>query len=252
MRTVSLLKSDVPLIEQGRPYDLKIGIGGDGILLKMVRTWHKKDGAMLGINFGTLGFLSELTPQMALEGLEQIFKGHYETDERMLLKAYVWRKNAKGLKEKIFRPYGLNEMVFGHGGLARMTSFQVSVNRRRLSLYRGDGLIFSTPTGSTAYNMSAGGPIVYPHVDSVIVTPVAPHSLTHRPIVLPKKSRIHLKFDSRSHSISMTIDGQVHLSLEPEDEVTLLPATRSVRFLRLKQSHYFKTLRNKMGWGEKK
>jgi NAD+ kinase len=250
MRTLQLLDNEIPLMDEANPYHLKVGIGGDGILLRMIRNWHKKDRAMVGINFGTLGFLSELTPKNALEGLESIFSGEYTIDQRMILKAYVWRKNSEGRKEKIFRPYGLNEMVFGHGGLARLTNFNVKVDRRNLSKYRCDGLIFATPTGSTAYSMSAGGPIIYPRVDSILVTPVAAHSLSHRPILLPDSSRIHLDFDSRAHSISLTVDGQEHYNLEPGDEVTILRATRTAKFIRLKQSHYFKTLRNKMGWGE--
>jgi NAD+ kinase len=252
LRCNELTDSVVPVLDDTKPYHLKIAIGGDGTLLKLIRTLHKKDGYLIGINFGTLGFLSELQPDNAFSGLQQIFDGDFFIDERMLLKAFVWRKNESGKREKVFRPYGLNEIVFGHGGLARITNFNVKVNRRRLSIYRGDGLIFSTPTGSTAYSLSAGGPIIYPQVDSIVVNPVAPHSLSHRPIILPHDSLIHVKFDSRASSISMTIDGQLHFSLLPKDEVSLMRATRTAKFIRLKQSHYFKTLRNKMGWGEKK
>ncbi|MDH3324336.1 MAG: NAD(+)/NADH kinase, partial [Candidatus Peregrinibacteria bacterium] len=230
-------------------YDLKIGIGGDGTLLKMIRTLQKNDGLLLGINFGTLGFLSELNPQNAMCGIKKIIKGEFHIDQRLILKAFVWRKNSRGEKEKVFRSYGLNETVFGHGGLARLTNFHVKVDRRNLSTYRSDGIIFATPTGSTAYSLSAGGPIIYPTIESILVTPIAPHTMTHRPILLPSKKIIHLSFDGRVDSIAMTIDGQIHFSLKPTDEVTLQRATRTANFIRMKESHYFRTLRNKMGWG---
>ena len=245
----ALLTAPIPRINDEKKYDLKIGIGGDGTLLKMMRTLQKDDGLLLGINFGTLGFLSELTPETALEKLAQIFDRQFHIDERMLLKAFVWRKNSRGEPEKVFRSYGLNEIVFGHGGLARITNFNVKVDRRVLTTYRSDGLIFSTPTGSTAYALSAGGPIIYPRVFSILVTPVAPHTFSHRPILLPPTKNVQLNFLGRLHSISMTIDGQIHFSLNPSDQVTIQKATRTAKFIRLKESHYFRTIRNKLGWG---
>ncbi len=252
VRTVSLLGNSLKLVDDEKKYDLKIGIGGDGTLLKMIRTLQKKDGLLLGINFGTLGFLSELTPENAWESLEEIFAGKFFIDERMLLKSFVWRKNSHDEKEKVFRAYALNDFAFGHGGLARLTNFRVNVERRKLSVYRADGLIFATPTGSTAYSLSAGGPIVSHALDAVIITPVAPHRLSHRPIVIPADKAINISFDSRVDSISMTVDGQIHFSLKSSDEVTIQRATRRARFIRLKKNHFFRTLRNKMGWGEKK
>ncbi len=251
VRTVSLLNNDIKLVNDEQNYDLKIGIGGDGTLLKMIRTLQKKDGLFLGINFGTLGFLSELTPENAFEALTEIFAGKFFVDERMVLKSFVWRKNSHKEKEKVFRAYALNDFAFGHGGLARLTNFRVNVQRRKLSVYRADGLIFATPTGSTAYSLSAGGPIVSHDIDAVVVTPVAPHKLSHRPIVIPSERAINISFDSRVESISMTVDGQIHFSLKSTDEVTIQRATRRVKFIRLKRNHFFRTLRNKMGWGEK-
>jgi len=217
VRTVSMLHNSVPLIDDEKSYDLKIGIGGDGTLLKMMRTLQK---------------------------------GDFNVDERMLIKAFVHRKNEQGKKQKVFRAYGLNEIVFGHGGQARLTNFNVKIDRRYLSTYRSDGVIFSTPTGSTAYSMSAGGPIMSPTLECISITPVAPHKLTHRPIVLPGDCLMHLNFDARVDAISMTIDGQIHFSLKSSDEITLQRATRTAKFIRLKKSHYFRTLRNKLGWGE--
>jgi len=248
-QAVSLLRNSIEGIDVETRYDLKIGIGGDGTLLKMVRNLQKKDGLIVGVNFGTLGFLSELRPENAMDGIAKIFDGNFHTDRRMLLKAFVWRKNDRGEREKIFRAYGLNEIVFGHGGLARLTSFHVKVDRRNLSTYRSDGLIFATPTGSTAYSLSAGGPIISPEIHSILVTPIAPHTLTHRPIVLTGDRVIHLDFDGRAESIAMTIDGQIHFSLKPTDEISLQKATRMAEFVRLRESHFFRTLRGKMGWG---
>ncbi len=249
IRTVSMLQNTISKINDEDRYDLKIGIGGDGTLLKMIRTLQKNDGLFLGINFGTLGFLSELTPNNAIEGLEKVFKGEFHIDDRMLLKSFVYRKNDRGKKEKIFRTYALNEIVFGHGGLARLTNFNVKVSRRVLSTYRSDGVIFCTPTGSTAYSMSAGGPIISPQIPAILITPVAPHTLSHRPIILPGNEIIHLKFDARVDAIALTIDGQIHFSLKSTDEVSIQKATRSAQFIRMKESHYFRTLRNKLGWG---
>ncbi|MCF7918210.1 NAD(+)/NADH kinase [Candidatus Gracilibacteria bacterium] len=253
VRTVSLLQNKIGLVDDDEQiYDLKIGIGGDGTLLKMMRTLKKKDGLLLGINFGSLGFLSELHPHHAFEGMKKVFSGDFHIDERMLLKAFVWRKNDHGEKEKVFRAYALNEIVLGHGGLARLSNFHVRVNRRNLSTYRSDGVIFATPTGSTAYSLSVGGPIISPALQCILVTPVAPHTLTHRPIVLPPKKVMHVDFEGRTDTISMTVDGQIHFSIKPTDEVSIQTATRTARFIRMKESHYFKTLRNKMAWGEKK
>lgn len=251
LRTVSLLGDAIPIVQDDEPYDLKIGIGGDGTLLKMVRTLQKKDGLFLGINFGTLGFLSELSPQDALIGLEKIFADDYQIDERMIIKAFVWRKDENGNSYKVHRGYCLNEVAFGHGGQARLTNYSVKINRRKLSTYRSDGLVFATPTGSTAYSLSAGGPIVSPEIDSIVVTPVAPHRLSHRPIVLQPDKVMHIEFDARVPVISMTIDGQVNFSLRPTDKVSIQRATRRVKFIRLRQAHFLRTLRNKMGWGEK-
>lgn len=248
VRTVSLLKNTIPAIDEEAHYDLKIGIGGDGTLLKMVRTLQKKDGLFLGINFGTLGFLSELKPSNAMDGIKKIFKGHYHIDERNLIKAFVYRKQQKG-RERIFKAYALNEVVFGHGGLARLSNFNVKVNRRFLTKYRSDGLIFSTPTGSTAYSMSSGGPIVSPDLSAIIITPISPHTMTHRPIVIPGKQTIQMDFDARVDSIAMTVDGQIHFSLKSTDEVKMQKATRTVKFVRMSEAHYFRSLRNKLGWG---
>ena len=252
VRTVSMLQNKVGLLSDEVHYDLKIGIGGDGTLLKMMRTLQRGDGLLLGINFGTLGFLSEIQPDNAMESIKKVFNGEFSVDERMLIKAFVWRKNGLGEREKIFSAYALNEVVFGHGGLARLMNFEVQVQRRLLSTYKSDGLIFATPTGSTAYSLSVGGPIITPMIHSILVNPIAPHTLSHRPILLPDNKVIQLSFDGRAESISMTVDGQVHFSLKPTDEVTIHRAHRSAQFIRLRQSHYFKTLRNKLGWGQKR
>lgn len=251
IRTVSMLKNQIDLVDDEKKYDLKIAIGGDGMILKMMRTLQKSDGLILGINFGTLGFLSELTPEDALKNIKLIFKGEYHIDERMLLKCFVWRRNSHGEKEKIFRGYALNEFVLNHGGLARLCNFSVKVNRRVLSTYRSDGVIFATPTGSTGYSLSAGGPIISPSISAILITPVSPHTLTHRPIVLSPHKTIHVNFQGRTEALSLTIDGQIHFTLKPNDEVTIQKSTRTAQFIRLKQSHYFKNLRNKLHWGEK-
>ena len=250
VQTLSLVRNAILLIDDEKNYDLKIGIGGDGTILKMIRTLQKKDGLILGVNFGTLGFLSELNPEMALKHMEQIFNGEFHIDERMLLKSFVYRKNRKGEREKIFRSYALNEIVFGHGGMARLTNFDVKINRRFLSTYRSDGLIFATPTGSTAYSLSAGGPIISPQLRMILLTPISPHTLTHRPILLPDNKIVHLTFDARVESIATTVDGQIHFSIKPSDEVSIQRATRMARFIRLREAHFSRTLRNKMGWGE--
>jgi NAD+ kinase len=249
LRTVSLTQGVLSLVNDDQTYDLKIGIGGDGTLLKMIRTLQKNDGLLLGINFGTLGFLSELTPNNALSELEKVFAGDFHIDERDLIKSFVYRREENGKRKRIFRAYALNEVVFGHGGLARLTNYNVKINRRFLSTYRSDGVIFATPTGSTAYSMSAGGPIISPNVSTILITPVAPHTLTHRPILLPGDKVIHLDFEARATSIAMTIDGQIHFTLRVTDEVSLQQSTRKARFIRMKNSHYYRTLRKKLGWG---
>lgn len=249
-QVVSYLHGTIDPIDHDARYDLKIGVGGDGTILKMIRTLVKNDGLILGVNFGTLGFLSELDPDNFFSSLAKIFRGDYVVDERLLLKGFVYRKNSRGKSEKIFRTYALNEIAFGHGGAARLTNYNVKVDRRAMTMYRADGLIFATPTGTTAYSMSAGGAIVHPEMHSIHVTPVSPHTLTHRPLVMPPDTNFHLDFDSRSESISMTTDGQVYFTMRNTDKVTVQRSTRMARLIRLKSGTYFKTLRNKLGWGE--
>jgi NAD+ kinase len=239
-------------VESKKAYDLKIAIGGDGTILKIIGSIHKKDGYILGVNFGTLGFLSELTDENTLEFLEQIFLGNFSIDERILIKTFAYRREKGKRKEKIISEYGLNEASFGHSGIARLTSFHVKAGRRFLSTYRSDGIIFSVPTGSTAYSMSAGGAIIHPNLKVIQITPVSPHNLTHRPIILDAKNIIHLSFEGRSKDINMTVDGQKFYELKISDEVTIQRATRTAKFIRFHNSNFFKTLRNKLSWGKLK
>ena len=250
--TQNLLYGVLPPIEEAQRYDLRLAIGGDGTLLKLIPDIQKKDGLILGINFGTLGFLSELQPENSLAALENLWEGEFRVDERLLLKIFVYRKDEPGQKQKILHRYALNEVTLGHGGIARLSNFNVKSGGRFLSTYRSDGLIFATPTGSTAYALSAGGAIVSPEIRTIQIVPVSPHRLTHRPIVLPAKAIMHVNFDTRADTVSLTIDGQHFQSLLATDEVTIQKATRSARFVSFKGSHFFRVLRNKLNWGERR
>ncbi len=241
------LLGEKPLMNFNRKYDFLIVLGGDGTILRTIQFMKNFNTPILSVNMGTLGFLTELAADDLKQALPEVLKKQYTIDERMMLRVTVVRG-----KDKVFTQRVLNEAVVARDAFARIISLKTTVNDRKLTTYKSDGIIVATPTGSTGYNLSLGGPILHPSLPAVILTPIAAHSFTQKPIVLPADRRIKLEVHAnhRRESIYLTLDGQIGFSLVHGDLVKIKPSTKSLRLIRLSESGYFKTLRNKLYWGE--
>ena len=225
--------------------DFMLVLGGDGTFLALARAIEHRNTPILGIHLGDLGFLAKVTLKDLFVRLDQVANGDFIVEKRILVKASI-KKNGQTIHH-----VGLNDFVLSNGQSHRMLNATVSVNGHLVGNYRSDGLIIATPTGSTAYSLSAGGPIVTPEVDSLIITPTAAHTLTSRPLVIPADSKIILNFPDTNDSILFIADGQVHESLDPSCQVEITKSDYDVKLIDFKDSDYFQTLRTKMGWGKR-
>jgi len=233
-------KSKVPSL-----VEMVIVLGGDGTLLSVSRLVEGKDVLILGVNLGGLGFLTEVTVEELFGTLEMIFKNEFVTDNRSMLKAVVHRKG-----EQVAQSLVLNDVVISKGTLARMIQLEIFINRQFVTAMRGDGLILATPTGSTAYSLSAGGPILYPSVEAMTLTPISPHMLSNRPIVIPNDVEVQVILKPREEGTAVTFDGQVAFSLRYEDSVEIRTAENKIKLIRSPQRNYYEVLRRKLKWGE--
>ena len=225
--------------------DLLIVLGGDGTLLSMARAVGDLGVPIFGVNLGGLGFLTATTLDEMLPSLEAALDGRMVVEERLMLRARVIRNGAA-----VFEHMALNDMVITKSAMSRIISLAVSVEGQYATAYRADGLILSTPTGSTAYSLSAGGPIVAPSVDAIVLTPICSHTLTNRPIVLPASHRVEVTVQS-DQEIMLTVDGQVGVGLRERDVVELVKAAAHIRLIRFPQKDFFSVLRTKLKWGER-
>jgi NAD+ kinase len=232
-------KAEMPLV-----VDTVVVLGGDGTLLAAARTLQRNRIPILGVNLGGLGFLTEITLDELYPMLEAILQGDYKTDERMLLEARVWRDG-----QEIDEFTVLNDVVINKGALARIIELETSVDNAYLTTFRADGLIISTPTGSTAYSLSAGGPIVYPSLHSIIITPICPHNLTNRPIIVPKEAAIRVTLRAGDAEVFLTLDGQVGFKMEREDRMEIKKGEGGIRLIKSPSRGYFEVLRAKLMWG---
>lgn len=230
--------------------DLILVLAGDGTLLGMADriAQSNRDVPILGVNFGGLGFLTEVTLPELYPSLASALDGKAPIEQRLMLRSSVHR-GAQVLTERLL----LNDVVITRGPLSRMVDISVSVGDHFVAQFAADGLIVSTPTGSTAYNLSAGGPIVHPAVDALVLTPIAPHILTNRPVVFPASEEVRIQPLPRDGAYEMfvTFDGQSGLRLEPDDVVSICRASRKVRLVRASTRTYFEVLRHKLGWAER-
>ena len=225
--------------------DLLLVLGGDGTLLSMARLVGDLGVPILGVNLGGLGFLTALTVEELFPALEACLRGEMVIEERMMLAAAVVRQG-----ERLTEYVALNDVVITKSAMSRIINLAVAVEGELATAYRADGLIVSTPTGSTAYCLSAGGPIVFPTMDAVVLTPICSHTLTNRPIVLPGGVAIEVTLLS-DQDVALTLDGQVSLALKRSDIVEIRPAAARIRLLRPPQKHFFSVLRTKLKWGER-
>ena len=226
--------------------DLLLVMGGDGTILSVVRSMQKFNTKIFGINMGRLGFLSEIPPVQINQTLAKVFRGEYTIDNRLMLYIEIVREG-----KVVKRFHALNEAVISQGALARLIKLRTKVNKRKLTMYHADGLIIATPTGSTAYSLSAGGPILYPSIDAFILTPIAPHSFTQKPIVIPAEKKIEITVENKRKRVNLSIDGQESMALLYKDEVRIC-RDGVAQFVRLPSESFFSTLREKLDWGKNK
>ncbi len=226
--------------------EMIIVLGGDGTLLSIARLVGSHPVPILGVNLGGLGFLTEITTEELYRVLERVIRGDYVTDERVVFNAAVIRR-----EERLAEFIVLNDAVINKGALARIIDIETTINGEYLTTFKSDGLILSTPTGSTAYNLSAGGPIVHPSLHCIIITPICPHTLTNRPIMIPDDVEVRAILKSKQQEVLLTLDGQQGFVLEFGDVVEVKKAERKILLVKSPYRHYFELLREKLKWGER-
>jgi NAD+ kinase len=243
------LKPDVigaPVCDKARlarEADLIVVLGGDGTLLSIARR-SGPDVPILGVNLGELGFLTEIVEDEAMDMLARVVAGRYELDRRMTLAATL-RRNGRAFG----RRRALNDVVITNGARARIIEFAVSVDGLPLTTYRADGMIVATPTGSTAYSLSVGGPIVEPTVQVLLLSPISPHTLSNRPMVLRPNAVVRIEIAKRERDALLTIDGQEATALEGSDVIEVRQGRSPVALVRAPTRTYYDVLRSKLGWG---
>jgi NAD+ kinase len=233
-----------------RHCDLIVVLGGDGTLIGMADRIVAAgvDIPILGVNFGSLGFLTEITLDELYESLEAVLDGTAEFDCRMMLRACMRRGGSVQPERTV-----LNDVVITRGALSRIIELSVSLGDRPVMRVRADGLIVATPTGSTAYNLAAGGPIVHPSLDAFVLTPIAPHMLTNRPVIVPTSAPVRVQpiMDNAHDEVFVTFDGQSGHPMAADDVVEIARAERPLRVVRASRRSYFDTLRQKLKWAER-
>jgi len=231
------------VLQPSSPIDLLIVMGGDGTLLRGIRFLQGRNVPVMGINLGGLGFMTWTNLEEIEETIIAFKKGELKVEKRMMLRGKVIRKESEILSMDV-----LNDVVVNKGALARIIQIYVEVNDKFLSRYRADGLIVSTPTGSTAYSLAAAGPVVHPSVECVILSPICPHTLTNRPIIISPDAKIKILIE-RGEEVYITLDGQVGFILEREDIVIVEKSPHTANLIMPKGKDYFSILRKKLGWG---
>ena len=226
--------------------DLAIVAGGDGTLLSVARAAAPLGIPILGVNLGSLGFLTELQPEESFHGLEAVLDGNLVVDERQMLRVRPFRE---GKEQPEFAL--LNDAVIAKSALARMISIELRVDGQHVTTYTSDGLIVATPTGSTAYNLSAGGPILDPRMQAFVIAPICPHSMTYRPLVVPGSVTLEIVLRSDGEAVYLTLDGQIGFPMEVDDSMVVDAHPNPVRLLRIVDRSFFEVLRRKLRWGER-
>jgi NAD+ kinase len=233
------------VMEDGSAVDALITLGGDGTMLRGARLLGGREVPILGVNLGRLGFLTSCSQEQLDEALEHFARGEYRAEPRMQLEAHA--QTSRGEERRSW--LALNDVVLHKGGFARVVKLRVLVDDEDVSVYAADGVIISTPTGSTAYNLSAGGPVVLPTQNLIIATPISPHTLGIRPLVVPADSEIVVRAEDGPEELLVTIDGQVGTMFAPGDSLVVRRAEASVLVVRFPGTTFFSVLRRKLGWG---
>ncbi len=235
------IRADNPLTLDA---DLIVVLGGDGTMISTARLVGDADVLVLGVNYGSLGYLTDFRIEEMFPALELIIAGEYEIDRREMLDAEQWRGSQKLVKGRV-----LNDVVINKSAVARIIKIDARLDGQFVNTFRADGLIVSTPTGSTAYNLSAGGPIIYPSMNAMVLTPICPFTLTNRPIVVPGDAVIELTLDIESDGVVLSLDGQTGYHMEAQDRIVIRKSNTTFNLVQPANRNYFDVLRNKLKWG---
>jgi NAD+ kinase len=245
LKSISI-NGDVSYFSTQNPPDVDflLCLGGDGTLISGVRIFSNPSVPVLGVHIGGLGFLAQITPKELIDKLEAVKNNEFKIQDRLVLSAKI------SSNDDSF--YAVNDFVVQNETSFRVTSLSLYIDKQHVSDYKSDGIIISTPTGSTAYSLSSGGPIVQPDVFSIIVTPISPHSLTSRPLVLPPDVEVEFRFNAESEkNLNLIIDGQNIIKFTNQSTVKLFQAKHHYKFITFKDYNYYDTLKNKMIWGKR-
>ena len=237
----------VPQVENeslARDVDLILVLGGDGTMIATARMIGDQEVPVLGVNYGGLGYLAEFRIEELYTALESILEGNYRLDRRVMLAVELCRGDAPLKTSRV-----LNDVVINKSALARIIEIETYLNSQFVNSFRADGLIISTPTGSTAYNLSAGGPVIFPSMNAVVITPICPFTLSNRPIVVPDDAEIELLLKTDKEEVALTLDGQVGFPLEVEDRVKIRKSRTTFNLIQPSNRNYFDVLRDKLRWG---
>lgn len=232
--------------ELSQTAELAIVLGGDGTLIHAARVLRGRPVPLMGVNLGALGFMTEIPVAEAVTTLRSVLEGKAKIDSRMKLDCRLYRQEELILEDEV-----LNDVVINKSALAKIAAHETWLDGAFVATYLADGVIFSTPTGSTAYSLSAGGPIVHPSVDCVVVTPICPHALTQRPIVVPGDQVMSVRLASDLQDVYLTVDGQVGHALLKGDRIEVQKSAHRLHLVRNQQLDYFAILRQKLHWGER-
>lgn len=224
--------------------DLVVVLGGDGTMISTARLIGELDVPIIGVNYGSLGYLTDLRIEEMFPAIEAFLAGDYKIDQRVMLEAEHRRDGVTMGKGRV-----LNDVVINKSALARIIDIDVKLDGQFVNTFRADGLIVSTPTGSTAYNLSAGGPIIYPTMNAVVLTPICPFTLTNRPIVVPDSSEIEISVENVNEGVVLTLDGQTGFELSAGDTVVVHKSATAFNMVAPANRNYFEVLRDKLKWG---
>lgn len=235
---VVTMRWDQPLPED---IDCAIVLGGDGTLLSVARRASVRGIPILGINLGNVGFLTEVEPSQVEPALQALVDGNYTIEERTMVEAFVLRNG-----QEVKRLSGLNDVVITKGAFARIVQLEVFVNDTYFATFPADGVIISSPTGSTAYSLSAGGPLINPNIDVLLITPICPHSLFSRSLVIAGSDKVRVVVKATQEDVAVTVDGQIGFELQSDDEIVVGRAPYVTRFVRLRAGNFYGILRERL------
>ena len=224
--------------------DLLVVFGGDGTILRTARLASKRDVPIVGINLGGFGYLTEVNLSEMFAALELILAGNFQIEKRMMLDVEI-----QGGEEPFREGTVLNDVVINRGNLSRIVELETTVDGRYLTTFKADGLIIATPTGSTAYSLAAGGPIIFPELNSILINPICPHTLTNRPVILPESAVIRVTLCTLEQGATVTLDGQVSFTVKYGDSVTIRKSRYITTLISSPHRGYLEILRTKLGWG---